>query len=131
MLKLKTKINSPVVSNVVKGSLIAVSVSLFLILIFAFLIKIFNIPDYLIKPINQVIKIISVFIGVLFALKKLPQKGLLSGMLIGVIYTILAFLIFSFLSGKFTFSFTILIDVLCALVIGGLCGVFFVNKQFR
>lgn len=131
MLKLKTKINSPVVSNVVKGSLIAVSVSLFLILIFAFLIKIFNIPDYLIKPINQVIKIISVFIGVLFALKKFPQKGLVSGMLIGVIYTILAFLIFSFLSGKFTFSFTILIDVLCALVIGGLCGVFFVNKQFR
>lgn len=131
MLKIKTKINSPVVSNVVKGSLIAVSVSLFLILIFAFLIKIFNIPDYLIKPINQVIKIISVFIGVLFALKKLPQKGLVSGMLIGVIYTILAFLIFSFLSGKFTFSFTILIDVLCALVIGGLCGVFVVNKQFR
>ena len=131
MLKLKTKINSPVVSNVVKGSLIAVSVSLFLILIFAFLIKIFNIPDYLIKPINQVIKIMSVFIVVLFALKKLPQKGLVSGMLIGVIYTILAFLIFSFLSGKFTFSFTILIDVLCALVIGGLCGVFFVNKQFR
>ena len=39
-------------------------------------------------------------------LKKIKELGLVSGLLIGVIYTILAFLVFSILGGSFVFDLT-------------------------
>ena len=42
---------------VLKGSLMALSVCLILILIFAFVLRFCSVSDSLIKPINQIIKI--------------------------------------------------------------------------
>lgn len=131
MTKLKEKFSSPVLTNVLKGSIIAVSISLILILLFAVLIKFLNIPDVAITPVNQIIKIISVFFGCFLSLKKYPQKGLITGASIGIIYTILAFLIFSLLGGTFSFNLSLIIDMLFALIIGGLCGIFSVNKKIH
>lgn len=129
MAKLKAKISSPFLSNIFKGSLVSVSISLVLILIFALFIKFFNIPDAAIQPVNQIIKIISILFGVLIGLKKFPQKGLLTGALIGLVYTILAFLIFSLLGGTFSFNASLFVDMFFAIIIGALCGIFFVNKR--
>lgn len=131
MAKLKAKISSPFLSNILKGSLISVSISLVLILIFALLIKFFSIPDAAIQPVNQVIKIISILFGVLIGLKKFPQKGLLTGALIGLIYTILAFLIFSLLGSTFSFNASLFVDMFFAIIVGALCGIFFVNKKIK
>lgn len=131
MTKLKTKFSSPLLSAVLKGSLISVSVSLVLILIFALLIKFLNIPDKFIQPVNQAIKIISIFVGCYFALKNSPKKGFVTGALIGVIYTILAYLIFSLLGNTFTITVTIFVDILFSLIIGSICGVFLVNKKIK
>ena len=79
MSNCKEKLSNPFLSNVLKGSLVSVSVSLVLILIFALLIKFLNIPDVAIQPVNQAIKIISILFGVVVALKKFPQRGLLTG----------------------------------------------------
>lgn len=127
----KTKFTSPVLSNIIKGTLTAVSVSLVLILIFAVLIKFLNIPDNFITPVNQVIKIISIFVGCFTALKVYKQKGLVTGTMIGLIYTTLAFLIFSLLGGNFSFTINLLIDAIFAMIIGGMCGIFSVNKKIR
>ena len=54
----------------VSGALTALSITLVLILIFALLIRFTSIPDNTIMPINQAIKIISLFFGIFFALKK-------------------------------------------------------------
>ena len=109
----------------------SVSVSLVLILIFALLIKFLNIPDGAIQPVNQAIKIISILFGVIAALKNFPQKGLLTGALIGLIYTILAFMFFSLLSGQLIINASLFIDVAFALLIGAMCGIFFVNRKVK
>lgn len=131
MTNLKTKFSSPILSSVLKGSLISVSVSLVLILVFALLIKFLNIPDSVIQPVNQAIKIISIFCGCWFALKNFPKRGFVTGALLGVVYTILAYLIFSVLSKTFSFDITLFIDILFALIIGAICGVFLVNKKSK
>lgn len=127
----KLKVNSNLFLNVLKGAIIAVSFSLVFILIFALLIKLFNISDSVITPVNQVLKIISIFLGCLFALKKFPQKGLITGALIGIVYTVLAFLVFSALGRTFSLSLSFLNDLAFALIIGALCGIFLVNKKIR
>lgn len=112
---------------VIKGSLWAVSISLIAILLFAILIRFTNIPDSFIKPINQVIKVFSILIGVILGAKINPSKGLKMGFFTGVLYSILAYLIFSLLSMSFSFDMTNIIDLVFAGLIGAISGVFAVN----
>lgn len=117
----------PLVSAVSKGSLCALCISLVLILVFAFLLKFTNIPESAITPINQVIKGVSIFFGVFIGLRKIKELGLFSGLLIGFIYIMLAFVIFSILNGGFSFDLTLLTDIIFGAVIGGICGIICVN----
>ncbi len=133
-MKLKSKINihkegnkNSLIKYVAKGVLIALCTSLVLVLVFAFLLKFTNISDSAIAPVNQVIKGISIFLGVFIGLKKCKELGLVSGLLIGFVYSIMAFLIFSILSGTFVFDITLLTDSVFGAVIGAICGIISVN----
>ncbi len=115
------------VGTILKGSLIALCISLILVLVFAFLLKFTNIPDSIIYPINQVIKGVSIFLGVFISLKKTKELGLVNGLLIGFIYTFIAFLVFSILSRNFSFDITLLTDIVFGAIIGAICGIICVN----
>lgn len=134
-MKLKAKTNkvkssankTPLLVCISKGTLYAICLSLILVLVFAFLLKFTNIPDSAIYPVNQVVKGVSIFVGVFAGLKKSKELGLVSGLLIGFVYTILAFLIFSILGGSFNFDITLLTDIVFGAVIGAICGIICVN----
>ena len=113
--------------NVLKGSLMALSICLIGILIFAFVLRIFTISDNAIKPVNQVIKILSIFLGTLFGLKKTKDMGLISGMVIGLLFTIISFVTFSILDGNFEFGISLLNNCLFGSIIGGISGIIAVN----
>ena len=119
--------NNTILMCTFKGSLIATMVSLVCILFFAFVIKLFGITDNFLKPINQIIKAISILLGVCFGLKTNKHNGLVTGVLIGLVYTIFAFVVFSALNGSFSFDKTILNDVLFGGITGAICGVICVN----
>lgn len=120
---------SNLVWNIFKGSVCALCVSLLLVLVFAFLLKFTNISDSAIYPVNQVIKGVSVFLGVFVGMKKSKELGLVSGLLIGIIYTVLAFFIFSLLAGSITFDLSFLTDIAFGGIIGAVCGIICVNLK--
>lgn len=113
--------------SVLKGALVSLAVSLIGILIFAFFIKYVAIPTSAIKPINQVIKGISLLVGTFVALKASDKMGLMSGLLIGLVYTLLAFVVFSILNGHFEITKVLANDMLFGGIIGAICGVIAVN----
>lgn len=115
----------------IKGSLVALCISLVGILIFAFILKFANISDGAIRPINQIIKGISILVGVFVAMRKLDKMGLVGGLLIGLLYTILAFVVFSILDGNFDFNLTLLNDLLFGGIMGAICGIIAVNVKRR
>ena len=119
--------NNAMGTQILKGVLFSISISLVGILIFAFLIRLIGVPDTVIMPVNQGIKIVSLFFGLLFALKKDPTKGLLKGVIVGAIYTCVAFLLFSTLSQNFEFSLSVLNDLVFGSLIGGICGIIIAN----
>ena len=120
---------SSFILSVLKGSLMALSVCLIAILIFAFILRFCAISDNLIKPINQVIKILSILIGTFYGLKKSKDMGLISGLMIGLFFTIIAFVAFSLLDGHFEFGISLLNDCLFGSIIGGICGIIAVNVK--
>ena len=112
---------------VAKGVAVGLCVALVGILIFAFVLRFTSISDSIILPVNQVIKGLSIFFGVFIGLKKHKEMGLISGLLIGLFFTIMAFLVFSILDGAFVFDRTFVNDIIFGSVIGSICGIICVN----
>lgn len=125
MSKENVKTRSPIV-EIVMAVVVAVIFSLVLILIAAFIIKIFNVPTKAIAIINQVIKGVSVLAACLLCLKT-PLNGWLKGIAVGFFYIAVAFVIFSLLGGGFEWSLKILNDIAIGCVTGLLSGIIAAN----
>ncbi|MDR2201747.1 MAG: TIGR04086 family membrane protein [Clostridiales bacterium] len=109
------------VFEVLTAVITAIIVSLLSILLVAFLIKAVNISTSAIPVINQVIKGVSILIACLICLKT-PRNGWLKGICAGLLYIALAFIVFSLLSGSFTWGINVLNDVALGAVSGMVSG---------
>lgn len=112
---------------IIKGALIALSISIIGICIFAFVLRFIDISTDVIKPINQIIKFGSIVIGVFIGLKKAKEMGFVTGLLTGALYTILAFLAFSLLNGSFVFEASLINDIIFGGLAGAISGILAVN----
>ena len=113
--------------SILSATLIAISITLVLILLFAVVIRFFNVSDSLIFPINQVIKIISLIFGAIILLKKHKNKGFLKGLLLGIVYFISSYIVFSVLQNSFSFDMSNFYDLILTTIMGGLIGIIVVN----
>lgn len=113
--------------GILKGALVAVSTTLILILLFALIVRFFNVSDKWIFPINQVIKVISLILGVIVILKSSREKGFVRGLILGLAYFILSFVIFSILQSSFKIGIKNIYDLILTTLMGGLIGIIVVN----
>lgn len=113
--------------SVIKGTVVSVAITLILILLFAVLIRFLSIPESAIFPVNQVIKALSIFIGLLVITKGAKEKGLIKGLLLGLLYFILNHVIFSILQGAFSVTISNIYDLLLTTLMGGILGLIAVN----
>jgi len=105
--------------------LAAVIISLVFVLIFTVIIQLFSLPLTVVKPVNQVFKIISVLAGGLIFIR--GEKGLLKGLIYGVIAVVATYLLFGIISMSFSLSWKIILELLTGAVAGALSGVIAVN----
>ena len=123
--ELATKDN--LIVSVLKGTVVAVAVTLVLILLFALLIRFLAINDKFIFPVNQGIKVISLFVGMLALTKGNKERGLVKGILLGLAYFILSFIVFSILQGDFSLNMNNLYDLILTSLMGGFIGLIAVH----
>ncbi len=109
------------------GTLLAISITLILILVFALFIRFFDISNAWIFPVNQVIKIVSLFFGIYVTLKKLKSQGLLNGVIVATLYFVINYVIFAILQGKISFVLSNFYDLILTIAMGGLIGIIVVN----
>lgn len=106
------------VKGIGKGVLCAVIITLLFILSFSFIVQICGLGNGVITPVMQVVKVVSIFIAVAIAIKTIKSKAWLYGGLIGLLYMVITFLIFSMLDGKFIVDMTALSDLLFEVLAG-------------
>ena len=121
--------NKNFILALLKGTFVSLLISLVGILIFALFLKFVDISDGWIMPINQIIKVLSIFFGVKSMIKYSEGKGFAKGLVLGLVYTIFAFIIFSLLSSSFVFDVTLLFDTLFGAIIGIICGIICVSTK--
>lgn len=113
----------------IKGVSCAVLISIVGVLVLAFIYRLTGIGDFVIKIINQVIKVVSIFVGTMVCTKNDKTKGLLKGGIVGFFYTLVTYLVFSLLSSTFSIQINFVYDLLFGIIMGSICGVMCVNSQ--
>jgi putative membrane protein (TIGR04086 family) len=109
--------------SILKGVGIALVLSLTAVAILACL----PLPQKLVYPINQTVKVIAVSLGALLFVR--GEKGWLKGIAIGLIFTALSYLAFSAIGGDFSLSWLIFVELLLAALSGALSGAIAVNMK--
>ena len=124
MKKISIQKNSVV--DIAKSIIIAIIFSLLGVLILALFVKLFSMNSKAIMPINQVIKILSIFGGCFLGIKNL-EKGALKGGLIGIFYTLISILVFGIIEKSISFKAFNWFDLLAGTIAGIISGILVVN----
>ena len=115
------------VACVFKGALLALICCLIGTLIFALVVKFTALGQSTIKIVNQILKVIAVFIGCFFSVK--GSLGIVKGAISGALCTILLYAVFAIISGAGFFSIEMLADLLFTAIVGGISGIVAVNVR--
>ena len=113
--------------NILKGALLALAISLFCSVLFAAVLKATNLSQKVVYPVVQIIKNVSVLIGVLAVVR--GEKGWLQGVSVASLSTAFSYLTFAAIGGDFSLSWLIFIEFSLTILTGGLGGALAVNKK--
>ncbi len=106
------------IKSIFKGVIYAVVLTLILVLVFAMVIKWANLDDTIIKPVMQVIKVLCIFMGTRITIKNATNMGWMYGGIVGMLYMMFTFIIFSLVDGNFVIGFMAINDLIFQTVAG-------------
>ena len=113
--------------RIVKGSIVAIIITLLLLFIFAILLTYTNLQENIINPVIIVITAISILIGSSISTLRIKKNGLINGALVGLIYILAIYLLSSLLGSGFTCNINCIIMMASSMVAGMLGGIIGVN----
>lgn len=120
----ETKTGSAIFS-IIKGVGLALAFSFLASVVFASILQFSPLPDKVIYPVNQTVKVLAVVLGALVCVR--GEKGLVQGLAIGGLFTALSYLTFSALGGDFSLSWLIFAELALVLFAGAVSGAIAVN----
>ncbi len=113
------------VLQVVKATCAAVIFSLLFALAFTLIIHLASLSASVIKPVNQIFKIIAIAVGGLIFIR--GEKGLAKGAVYGVCAVLFTYLLFSLIGGSFAVSPVFAAEIVLGGAAGAISGVIAVN----
>ena len=116
-----------ILRTVIKSAILSFILSLVFVLIFALIVKLANVDGTAVGIVNQAIKIVSAFLGVLFAVNE-RNGWFLKGALGGALFAFISFLTFSLIVGSFNWG-GLLFDVLLCAVAGIVAALLAAGKK--
>ena len=105
-------------SNILKGSIISIIITLVFLVIFSLVIANTNVKESTIIPGIIIISAMSLLIGSIISTLKVSKKGLLNGALVGLIYIIILYIISSFVNQNFEINVKCLIMIVTSIIMG-------------
>ena len=124
----KVEFNKYDALDIVRSALFSIILSILLVMAFAIIAKFANLSSSVIEPVNIAIKILSVALGCLIGIRH-DTKGLVKGIVVGLVYAGLTYLIFSAVGGDFSQNPMSVYDILACLAAGILSGILAVNVK--
>lgn len=114
---------------VLRGVLVAASVTVLGVALFALLLNWWNASDRSVTAINQVVKFVSILAGVTSAMRGGESGGALRGACVGLLYMALGIICYSLLMGESPRLTAYLADLGMGLAAGGLFGMILSTRR--
>ncbi len=112
-----------------KGVLVAVAVTAAAVIVFALIIGLTDVPDGVIRIVNQLIKIAAIFVGVRAVVPRGDESAIRRGVVIGLVYMGIGVLVYALLTHQKLTLMGYAIDLLMGLAAGGLSGMILGGMQ--
>lgn len=122
------KLNKKDFFEIFKGVIFSLIISILTVIVFAIIVKFANLSSKTVEIVNIALKIISILVGTLLAVGS-GKQGLFKGGIIGLLFVLVSYLVFSLINGSFSVNPLTAFDVIFCLVAGLLSGVFAVNVR--
>lgn len=122
------KLNKKDFFEIFKGVIFSLIISVLTVIVFAIIVKFANLSSKTVEIVNIALKIISILVGTLLAVES-GRQGLFKGGIIGLLFVLVSYLVFSLINGSFSVNPLTAFDVIFCLVAGLLSGVFAVNVR--
>ncbi len=117
------------VIQITKAVLAAVIFSLVCVLVFSLLLELFSISVTAVKPVNQALKIVAIALGGILFIR--GGRGLVKGVIYGLIAIVATYLLFSIISSSFSVTWLFALEMALGAVAGGISGIIGVNIKRR
>lgn len=112
-----------------RGVLVAASITVLGVAVFALLLNWWNASDRAVTAINQVVKFVSILAGVTSAMRGGESGGVLRGASVGLLYMALGIVCYSLLMGESPRLTAYLADLGMGLAAGGLFGMILSTRK--
>lgn len=113
--------------RIIKGSGIALGITILSLFIFAILLTYTNIQENTMIPVVIIITAVSILIGSSLSTLRIKKNGLLNGALVGVIYILLIYIISSLTGSGFSLNIMSIIMLVSSIITGMIGGIIGVN----
>lgn len=115
--------------KILKGSILAILISIILLVIFAIVLTYTNFNENMTPAVIIIITAISILIGSQITTSSIKKNGILNGIVVGLIYVLFLYLMSSTISKNFSLNNYAIIMIAVSVAIGGLGGVIGVNRK--
>lgn len=120
--------NSNNIITIIKGSAIALTITVIGLLVLSAVLAYTSLNENLSTPIIIGIIALSIMIGSIISSRKVKQKGLINGGILGIIYIISIYLLSSIILGDFSFNLYSFIAIVVSIIFGIIGGIIGVNS---
>lgn len=121
--------NSNSIIRILKGSIFSIVTTLVLLIIFAALLTYTNINESTMPTVIIIVTALSILIGSQIVTSKIKKNGILNGMLVGIIYILMLYIISSMVTKNFSLNNYAIIMIATSIITGGLGGIIGVNRK--
>ena len=113
--------------RVLKGSIIAILISMVLLILFAIILANTDVSESIMPYAIIIICAISILIGSIISSIKIQKKGIINGALVGTIYIVVLYIFSSIIENNFSLNSYSIIMCMFAILFGCIGGVIGVN----
>lgn len=117
--------------SLMKGLLSAIALTIALMAVFAVLAVKLRLQDHALTLLNQVMKVLSILLGVLVAVGRGGRRGFLTGMAVATLYMALGYGCYAALGGNSFVVGEMLGEILIGAAVGGIVGAVLSNWPER
>lgn len=117
------------IKKVIKGSAFSIIITLIGLLVYSIILSYTSVSESTIPTIVIIITAISILIGSTISTSNIKKNGIINGMLVGLIYIAIIYLLSSIVTGNFLLNITSIIMIITSVLTGALGGIIGVNKK--